>query len=149
MTTRTIIISAVIAAALGSTACDERLAEFTGPTSDLRPTFSTIQQTIFDGPDSSGRAACTSCHNAIGARFSGGLDLSAAVAYNSLVNVASRAKPGAIRVIPGDPDNSYLIHKLEGRGDIAGVRMPISGPFLTSGQIFIIRRWIELGARND
>ncbi len=47
----------------------------------------------------------------------------------------------------GRPDESYLIHKLEGGPNILGVRMPFSGPpFLTSGQIAIIRRWIELGA---
>ena len=51
---------------------------------------------------------------------------------------------------PGDPENSYLIHKLEGRPGIVGVRMPRgTGPFLTAGQITIIRRWIELGAHND
>ena len=72
------------------------------------------------------------------------------MSYGELVNVASRNKPGAIRVIPGDPDASYLIHKLEGRGDIVGERMPrTGGPFLTAGQISIIRRWIELGANND
>ncbi len=63
---------------------------------------------------------------------------------------ASRGKVGAIRVIPGDPENSYLIHKLEGRPGIVGVRMPLIGPpYLTDGQILVIKRWIELGARND
>jgi hypothetical protein len=53
-------------------------------------------------------------------------------------------------VVPNDPDNSYLLAKLEGRLDIVGQRMPrTSGPFLTDGQISIIRRWIELGANND
>ena len=57
---------------------------------------------------------------------------------------------GAIRVVPGDPENSYLIHKLEGRPGIVGVRMPqIGPPYLTDGQILVIKRWIELGARND
>ncbi len=49
----------------------------------------------------------------------------------------------------GDPDNSYLLHKLETRTDIIGVRMPQRGPYLSDGQIAIIRRWIELGARRD
>jgi len=53
-------------------------------------------------------------------------------------------------VVPGDPDNSYLLRKLEGAADIAGVRMPRgTGPSLMAGQISIIRRWIELGAKND
>jgi hypothetical protein len=55
-----------------------------------------------------------------------------------------------VRVIPGDPENSYLIHKLEGRPDIVGARMPLpSGPYLSDGQMRIIRRWIEIGAPNN
>ena len=62
----------------------------------------------------------------------------------------SRLKPGAIRVIPGDPDNSYLVHKVEGRPGIVGLRMPFSGPpFLSDGQILILKRWIELGAPRN
>ena len=56
---------------------------------------------------------------------------------------------GAVRVIPSDPENSYLIHKLEGRSTIAGVRMPLGGPYLETGQILVIRRWIEIGAPNN
>ena len=140
--------AALITLALGTVGCDESLSNLTGPTPDLEPTFSSIQQQIFSNGDSSGRPACTNCHNAIGSRFNG-LDLTAAVSYNNLVNVASRGKPGAVRVIPGDPENSYLIHKLEGRSTIAGVRMPLNGPYLQAGQILVIRRWIELGAPNN
>ena len=140
--------AALITLALGTVGCDESLSNLTGPTPDLEPTFSSIQQQIFSNGDSSGRPACTNCHNAIGSRFNG-LDLTAAVSYNNLVNVASRGKPGAVRVIPGDPENSYLIHKLEGRSTIAGVRMPLNGPYLQAGQILVIRRWIETGAPNN
>ena len=138
----------LIALALGTVGCDEALSDLTGPTPDLEPTFSSIQQQIFSAGDSSGRPACTNCHNAIGSRFNG-LDLTAAVSYNNLVNVPSRFKAGAVRVIPGDPENSYLIHKLEGRSTIAGVRMPLNGPYLQPGQILVIRRWIETGAPNN
>jgi len=138
----------VIVLALGTVGCDESLSDLTGPTPDLEPTFSSIQQQIFSSGDASGRPACTNCHNAVGSRFNG-LDLTAAVSYNNLVNVASRFKAGAVRVIPGDPENSYLIHKLEGRSTIAGVRMPLNGPYLEAGQILVIRRWIETGAPNN
>lgn len=138
----------VIALALGTAGCDEPLSDVTGPTPDLEPTFSSIQQNIFNNSDASGRPACTSCHNAVGSRFNG-LDLTAAVSYSNLVNVQSRFKPGAVRVIPGDAENSYLIHKLEGRSTIAGVRMPLNGPYLEAGQILVIRRWIETGAPNN
>ncbi len=138
----------LIMALLGSVGCDESLSDLTGPTPNLEPTFSSIQQEIFSSGDSSGRPACTNCHNAVGSRFSG-LDLSPAVSYGNLVNIASRGKPGAVRVIPGDPENSYIIHKLEGRSTIAGVRMPLGGPFLQTGQIQVIKRWIEIGAPNN
>jgi hypothetical protein len=142
-------LMALVGACLGTMGCDESLSDVTGPTANLVPTFSSIQQEIFDTRDSAGRAACTQCHNAVGSQFNG-LNLTAAVSYNNLVGVASRGKPGAVRVIAGDPENSYLIHKLEGRPGIVGLRMPFSGPpFLTDGQILVIKRWIELGARND
>jgi hypothetical protein len=55
-----------------------------------------------------------------------------------------------VRVLPGDPENSYLIHKVEGRPGIVGLRMPRSGPpYLTDGQILVIKRWIEIGAPNN
>jgi hypothetical protein len=133
---------------LGSAGCDESLSNLAGPTPDLEPTFSSIQQEIFSSGDSSGRPACTNCHNAVGSRFNS-LDLSPAVSYNNLVNVASRGRPGVTRVLPNNPDSSYLIHKLEGQSTIAGVRMPLGGPFLQTGQIQIIRRWIEIGAPNN
>ena len=130
--------------------CDESLSEFAGPTPNLEPTFSSIQRDIFNNSDSSGRAACISCHNNQFFRQNGNLNLTEAVSYASLINIASSGKPGAIRVIPGDPGGSYLIQKLEGAPGIAGVRMPQLGPpYLTVSQIAIIRRWIELGAANN
>lgn len=142
-------LAAIGLAAILTAGCDESLSELAGPTPNLTPTFSSIQRDIFEARDASGRAACTECHNATLSRFNG-LDLSSAVAHANLVNVASRGKPGAIRVIPGDPENSYLIHKLEGRAEIAGQRMPRgTGPFLTPGQMAILRRWIAQGAAND
>jgi hypothetical protein len=137
----------VLASTLGSVGCDEALSDLTGPTPNLEPTFSSIQQNIFSAGDSSGRPACTNCHNT--ALNRGLLDLSPAVSYNNLVNVASRLRPGAVRVVPSNPDNSYLIHKLEGTVPITGVRMPLGGPYLESGQILVIRRWIEIGAPNN
>ena len=80
-------------------ACDEKLSDLTGPTENLEPTFSSIQNEIFSNGDSSGRVACTQCHNLVGGRFNG-LDLSPAVSYGNLVGVASRGKVGAVRVIP-------------------------------------------------
>lgn len=136
--------------ALTLSACDEQLRDVAGPTPNLQPTFSSIQREIFSAADSSGRGACIQCHNAGNRNNAAVLSLVEGVAYGELVNVASSRKAGAIRVVPGNPEASYLIHKLEGRSDIVGQRMPrAGGPFLTPGQVSIIKRWIELGARND
>lgn len=131
-------------------ACDEKLSDLTGPTPNLEPTFSSIRSSIIDASDPSGRLACIQCHTDAGRSPAGGLNLRREVAYTSLVGVASTGKPGAVRVVPGDPERSYLIHKLEGRADIVGLRMPRNnGPFLSEGQIAVIKRWIALGAANN
>ena len=147
---RAMLGAAALVLTLAATGCDEKLSDLTGPTPNLEPTFASIQKEIFETTDSSGRLACTNCHSNIGRNPSGGLNLLSGLSYASLVRVASSGKPGAVRVIPGDPDNSYLIHKLEGRSDIIGVRMPRgNGPFLTDGQMLVIKRWITNGAPNN
>jgi hypothetical protein len=138
------------AAAVVGAGCDESLRNIAGPTPELEPRLSSIQRLIFEAPDSTGRAACSGCHTSVNRIPAAGLNLVGASAHASLVGVRSTGKAGATRVIPGDPDNSYLIHKIEGRSGIVGERMPrTGGPYLTEGQILIIERWIERGAPND
>jgi hypothetical protein len=147
LTRRILLAGFLIVAAVG---CDEKLSTVTGPTPQLEPTFTSIQRDIFNARDLAGRQACTDCHSDVGRNPSGGMVLLPGRAHDALVGRASTGKPGAIRVIPGDPDNSYIIKKLEGAPDIVGVRMPRgNGPFLTPGQILVIRRWIQLGAPNN
>jgi hypothetical protein len=136
--------------AICAAGCDERLSNLTGPSPDLTPTFSSIQKEIFETSDPDGRQACITCHTNVGRTPAGGLNLLAGASYNALVGVGSLQKPGEIIVVPGNPDASYLVKKLEGDPTITGRRMPRNGPpFLTAGQILVIRRWIQLGARND
>ena len=148
MRERVLVAAMAAAMAIGVAGCDEPLSDLAGPTPNLEPTFSSIQREIFDNTDSSGRVRCTQCHNPGGRPFTGGLDLTGSP-YDRLVGVASTQRPSMPRIDPGNPDNSYLIHKIEGRPGIVGVRMPLAGPPLTDGQIQLIRRWIALGARND
>ena len=86
---------------------------------------------------------CVGCHNAAAAPH--GLILDAANSYALLVNVASREVPSLKRVKPGDPDNSYLVQKVEGTAAVGG-QMPLGRAPLTDGQIALIRRWISEGA---
>lgn len=140
----------VLLLAGASAACDEKLSDLTGPTPDLTVTFTSIQRDIFNARDSAGRPACTQCHAAGGIAAGTGLILTEGVSYANLVNRTSRLRPGETLVIPGDPSNSYLVRKLEGDPNINGVRMPFAGgPYLTGGQMAVIRRWIELGAANN
>lgn len=142
-------VLAVLAATL-MIGCDEKLSDLTGPTPNLQPTFSSIQHDIFETSDSSGRTPCVQCHTNVGRNPAGGLNLTSGNSYAALINAASLQRLGALRVIPGNPEASYLIQKLEGAAGIAGRRMPFNGPpYLTDGQILVIKRWIEIGAAND
>ncbi len=132
------------------TGCDEQLSDVTGPTPNLTPSFASIQKEIFSTTDSSGRQACTNCHVAGGAAAGTGLFLNdRTTAYNLLVGQTARFGRQTL-VVPGDPDASYLIKKLEGAAGITGARMPFTGgPYLTQGQLLVIRRWILEGAANN
>ena len=70
---------------------------------------------------------------------------SASATHASLVNVTSIDEPAFKRVLPGDPNNSYIIHKLEGTQSV-GSRMPFGGPFLSQATIDQVRAWIQAGA---
>lgn len=88
------------------------------------------------------------CHN--NRNPAEGLDLSAAtMAYSGLVNVGSTQCTANKRVVPSQPDQSYLVWKLEGTGPcFSGSRMPKGTP-LSAAQIATIRGWILSGATNN
>jgi hypothetical protein len=111
-----------------------------GGSGSTAPTLTTLSSQIFV-------PRCSGCHGS--GLAEAGLNLEPGSAHAALVNVASSGKQGAIRVIPGNPDGSYLIQKLRGDSGIVGPRMPRSGPFLTDDQINLIRQWIQDGARNN
>ena len=153
--TRRLLAPSALALCLGvlgfAAGCDEKLSDVAGPSPGLTPTFSSIQENIFESSDSSGRVGVHSVPHGQGPHPAARTVASTTTSHTrSLVGVASVGKPGAVRVIPGDAENSYLVHKLEGRSDIVGQRMPrTAGPFLTEGQMLIIRRWIDQGAQNN
>jgi hypothetical protein len=108
-----------------------------GVVGPLAPNFDSIQANIFE-------QVCEHCHS--GATAPAGLRLDAANSYVSLVGVSSVERPGVLRVAPGDANNSYLIHKIEGTSGIVGQRMPAGLPPLPQSDIDIIRQWIGEGA---
>ena len=89
----------------------------------------------------------SNCHDS--SQPAGSLDLSnQQSAYSALVgqNSSSALCQIEVRVVPGEPSNSYLINKLTGAGTICGSRMPKVGSAFTTEQIDIIRAWIGNGA---
>ena len=108
-------------------------------------TLSQIQASVFT-------PICSGCHNGSnppGGALPGSQNLTAGNSFAALVGVASLEQPALRRVKPGDPDNSYLIQKLEGAASISGSRMPLGGPFLDQATIDEIKSWISSGAPNN
>lgn len=139
-----------LALAVSAAACDEKLSTLAGPTPDLQPTFASIQRDIFEATDSSGRSSCVTCHTNVGRNPAAGLNLLHDVAFDQLVNATATQVPSLKRVTPGNPTASYLLAKVDGRAGITGRRMPFNGPpYMTDGQVLILRRWIELGAPRN
>jgi hypothetical protein len=103
----------------------------------LAATIDSLQRNIFT-------PICTKCH--AGASAPEGLRLDAANSYNLLVGVASTEVPSIERVKVGDPDNSYIVQKLEGHAAV-GAQMPFGGPYLPSTTIAFVRQWITDGAQ--
>lgn len=93
---------------------------------------------------------CAGCHSGpTSGTLPSGMDLSSAAAsFAALVNVPS-LQVALDRVEPGNPDDSYLIRKLEGDPSISGSRMPQGGPFLDQATVDLIRQWITEGANNN
>ena len=106
--------------------------------SALTPDLASIQSHVFT-------PICTACH--AGGSAPQGLHLDEANAYTMLVGVPSNEVPSVLRVKPGDPDNSYIIQKLEGHAAV-GARMPFGGPYLDDATIAVIRQWITNGAHQ-
>ena len=73
------------------------------------------------------------------------MQLQDGIAFSQLVGVPSFEVPELNRVSPGDPDNSYLVQKIEGTQAIGG-QMPLGGPPLSQELMDLVRQWISEGA---
>ena len=111
------------------------------PPGVIGPNFSEIQASIIEP-----NCATTGCH--LGAAAPQGLRLDSANSYGMLVDVPSTESSSILRVAPGDPNNSYLIQKLEGTASV-GAQMPLGAPALDQANIDVIRQWISDGAIDD
>ena len=115
----------------------------TAPPPPAAVTLTQLQTDIFT-------PRCSTCHTGVGASLPGSMNLtSTAATFASFVNVASIENPALKRVLPGDPDNSYMVHKIQGTDIGTTARMPFGGPFLDQATIDQVRTWISQGALNN
>ena len=91
--------------------------------------------------------SCTfsSCHGATSPEQ--GMSLTSP-AWGAIVGVRSTEVSDLLRVAPGDPEGSYLWHKISNPSPPVGVRMPPDQP-LSPSAIEAIRAWIAAGAANN
>ncbi len=109
------------------------------PPAGLQPTLASIQDNVFTVT-----CAVSGCHGGAGAQY--GLQLDPGFSAGNLINVPSPRNPNLIRVVPRDPDASFLIQKLQGADGLLGDRMPDGGPYLATATVNVIRQWIQDGA---
>ena len=105
----------------------------------LVPTFSSISKNIFIK-----KCSLYTCHSSAFSDKSGKLDLSDKNAYSNLINIPGSAYPEIARILPGKPDESLLMQRLEGK-IVIGV--PLERNCVTKEEIAVIREWIKNGAK--
>ena len=94
--------------------------------------------------------ALSGCH--AGTNPQRGQNLSVGQTFANIVNVPAMELSTMNRVTPGEPDNSYLVHKVQGTHLAVGgtgFQMPLNRSPLTQTEIDLIREWIAAGANPD
>jgi hypothetical protein len=107
------------------------------------PTLQRVESEVF-------AKSCTfsACHSA--SAPAEGLNLERPT-HAKLTNVKARAVGATdlTLVVPGKPDESYLLQKLTQTKPRVGAQMPSNGDMLEAGRIQLVRDWIAAGALND
>jgi hypothetical protein len=107
-------------------------------------TFEAIERRIF------ARHGCgvLGCHGGVAGQAD--LSLAPGLAYANLVSVASTTDPTRLRVIPGDPEHSFLWQKLAvrtlGLDGVPGLGMPLGNEPVDAAELDALRLWIAAGA---
>jgi hypothetical protein len=107
------------------------------------------------------QASCSlssSCHNSTNTSPAGlYLGAQGALVYANLVGVPSTELPTMVRVKPGDPAASFLLHRVDGDActlpdcttTVCSELMPQGGPPLDEAKLLTLRAWIAQGAISD
>ena len=146
MTHSRLVLAGVAALLIGVFAC---ASDGTAPNSGNGdgggvPTLSEDVQPLF-----SSNCALSGCH--AGASPAAGLNLSDGQTHANTVNIPSNG-PALDRIEPGQPNQSYLVHKIQDTQTSvggSGGRMPLGRAPLSQAQIDIIRAWITGGAQDN
>jgi hypothetical protein len=75
--------------------------------------------------------------------------LDPSVAYEHLVNVTADDCKDKRLVVPGSPDQSYLVDKLMGGNLCAGAPMPLLDDRLPNAAVGTVVNWICQGAEDN
>jgi hypothetical protein len=115
-------------------------------------TFSTHIEPVLD-------SSCAGCHDGADVVLPGSMDLSTGNSYASIVGIMSeQGNPlgglGMIRIAPNVPDDSYLLHKINGTHLLSivggsGAPMPLFSPALPAQIRDDFEEWILSGAPNN
>jgi hypothetical protein len=136
-----VLAAAVLSLTMLGCGGDGVIVEEPPPPPPTAPTLTQLQDEIFTP-----RCAFVGCH---GPFPNLGLSLLRGQSYSSLVHVTSAELAPMKRVLPGSPDSSYIVLKLEGDPRIVAERMPYGGPYLSDADIRKVRDWIAAGAKDD
>ena len=133
------ILLGFIGGLLASTGCGDEMVDGIPD----NPTMEDVHRLVLEPA-----CAQAGCHDLSGA---GELVLtSTAASREGLVNAESvnetASASGILRVVPGRPDDSFLMRKLIGPTLGEGLPMPIDNA-LTQPYIDLVERWIEQGAQ--
>lgn len=63
--------------------------------------------------------------------------------FAELVSVSAATCSNEIRVVPGDPDASYLVQKIDSDSPQCGAPMPLGGPSLPANAVACVRDWVS------
>lgn len=140
-------------ATLGACAClgacrlpePPRVGEPRDPGQDVSGAYADIEFDLW-----APRCATAACH--AGAPPAAFPQLDPGASWEALVSVPSEQQPALLLVAPGDPEGSYLVHKLRGthasQGG-SGQRMPIGDVALDDQELSGVEAWIRDGAQNE
>jgi len=126
-------------------ATDEVTPDSAVPSCEVEPTLTSLQAEYFNKS-----CSFSSCHGA-GANPAGGLALTEGASYDALIDKDALFAPTKKLVVAGDPDNSFIVQKVEGPAAGEGGIMPVGAeePLDPDCRIKALRDWIAAGAEDN